>query len=118
MLDKKDLELHVFSKQMFLRGVLDEDEQEERFAIIADIESDPTFHDDNFTKWREAISKSVVKRRNAAAYLAIEMVLPHDVRKLFERYLYDCLEKSELPQIEVVNMFLSNNYKSEENDND
>ena len=106
MIEKKDLWRHVFNAQMIKRGVLDELEALSRNEENEELEAlDGWFSHDNKQSLLK-ISHSLVHRRGSAYKMAVDIILG-DNAYLFERYIYDCLEKEIHPSQHIVEQFLT-----------
>lgn len=107
MTTKQELEAHVISTQMIMRGVCSRDEIKERKALIKHLELDPDFHSAYNDSKRVDISKGVVKRRNAIYKALFDASLGKEEAIRLERYVYYCLIASTPPDPSIINLKLN-----------
>lgn len=89
---ERDVFTYVLSKQMIERGILDDDEIEERREIMRSIERKYIgFHEVNKDK-EFKVSYGIVRRRNALYKIIVDQMLSEEDQKLLETYVYACIE--------------------------
>ena len=107
MIDKKDLESHVFSTQMIKRGICSKDEVIERKGLIKHLEEMEGFFSPYNDSKRIDISKGVVKRRNAAYKILVDDCLSEKDKVKLERYIYYRLQANLVPEANIITLKLN-----------
>lgn len=91
----------VLNNQMSIRGVLDDEEAEDRAQQNREIERRYiNWFEHPETEVRRTLSYAIVRRRNSAYHSIVEQALGEEAIVL-ERYIYYCIENDIEPEVVV-----------------